>query len=179
MRIAPWFFAIGLALKTSSVAAGTAEAGMTNPVLPATIRRLMDCAELQPDAARLACYDREARELRASLKAGQTVALDQEQMRQIDRQAFGLTLPSLSFLSGRNSTGQNDILTAKVERAQRGPDGKWVVQLQGGGTWRQIDLGDLSPEPRPGLLATVRRAAFGSFMMSVGGHSAIRVHRSE
>ncbi|MDB5423536.1 MAG: hypothetical protein JWQ29_952, partial [Phenylobacterium sp.] len=114
---------------------------------------------------------------RAALAAGRVVAVDQQAVAEVKRQAFGFSLPSLALFSRGPEPPAVDSVTAEVERAWRNPDGRWMVALKGGAVWRQIDSGDPSHRPAAGAQATVRRAFMGSYMMTVGGPVAIRVHR--
>ncbi len=69
-------------------------------------------------------------------------------------------------------------VTLPIQRAVRGSDGKWLVQVDGQ-VWRQIDSEVFSREPREGRSATIRKAMLGSYMMSVDGHPGGRVTREK
>jgi hypothetical protein len=56
--------------------------------------------------------------------------------------------------------------------------GHWVVALQDGAIWSQIDNNTLALRPRPGQRVVVNRGALGSFMMRVNNQPGIRVRRS-
>jgi len=129
------------------------------------------------DAARLACYDDAVAKLQTAEAAGDIVVVDREQATKVRRQAFGFSMPSLSVFDRGVKPEDTDNLVAKIERASRTKDGKWIFDLEGGQTWRQIDSAELSRNPKPGVVATISRAALGSFKLNIGGATSIRVHR--
>lgn len=141
------------------------------------LERLSDCRGLADAAGRLACYDSAAASLEAAAASGAVVVLDRAQVETVRRQAFGFTLPSLASLNGDDKGDGVDAVALKIEGARRGGDGKWVFRLEGGQVWRQIDTNELMRDPKPGGAVTIRRAALGSYKLSLGGASAIRVHR--
>ena len=97
----------------------------------------------------------------------------------VRKQAFGFTLPSLNlFEHGAKPEEINEVVLT-VESARQNPDGKWVLELEGGQIWRQIDTGEFSRDPKPGAKATIKKAMLGSYMMMIGGHSPVRVHRDQ
>jgi hypothetical protein len=145
---------------------------------PPALEQLIACRKLPQDAERLACFDAAARGLEAAEAGGDIVVIDREQARQVRRQAFGFPLPSLA-LFGRGSAPEEDMdsVSLKVESASRSADGKWLLRLEGGQTWRQIDTAVLSRDPRTGGLVTIKRAMMGSYKLTTGSGGAIRVSR--
>jgi hypothetical protein len=165
-----------LTLATSALAAG----GPQPQPQPKAVQAAIDCRKLTDNAARLACYDSAVDALGQQLSEGQVVAVDHAQVQQVRRQAFGFTLPSLTiFDRGGKPEKEMSELVLPVESARRGGDGKWLVRLEGGQVWRQIDTGDFSRDPKPGSQATIKKAMLGSYMMMIGGHSPVRVHRDQ
>jgi hypothetical protein len=164
--------ALGLATATATLAADAAPP-------PAAIQVAMDCRKLSQDAARLACYDKTMEALGQALAQGQVVAVDHGQVQAVRRQAFGFMLPSLNLFDRGANPEQISQVELTVESAQRNADGKWIIELEGGQIWRQIDTGDFSREPRPGAKVVIKKAMLGSYMMMIGGHSPVRVHRDQ
>jgi hypothetical protein len=164
---------IASALATSAVAAGAPQA------TPKAVQTAIDCRKLGDDKARLACYDSAVEALGKQLAEGEVVAVDHAQMQQVRRQAFGFTLPSLSLFDHAGQPDETSEVVLAVEDARRTGDGKWLLRLEGGQVWRQIDTGDFSRDPRPGAKSTIKKAMLGSYMMMVGGHSPVRVHRDQ
>lgn len=145
----------------------------------AAFQALLDCKDKTPDAVRLACYDAAAGGLAGAEKQGDIVVVDREQARAVRRQAFGFAMPSLRLFDRGEKPEEMDRLTAKVDAASIDRNGKWVVRLEGGQVWRQIDSAIVMTQPRSGSTVEIRRAALGSYMLSVDGHPGFRVHRDD
>lgn len=146
---------------------------------PQRVQSVLDCRKLINDTDRLACYDQAVGALGQALSRDEIVAVDHSQLQEVRRQAFGFQLPSLGFLDRGAKPEEVDKVTLKVESARQGGDDKWVLMLEGGQVWRQIDDGQFSRDPKPGSMATISRAVLGSYIMTIGGHSPVRVHRDQ
>jgi hypothetical protein len=146
---------------------------------PKAVQAAVDCRKLSDDKARLACYDSAVDALGRQLAQGEVVAVDRTQVQQVRRQAFGFTLPSLNLFDRSGKAEEMSEVVLAVESARRMGDGKWLLRLEGGQVWRQIDTGDFSRDPKPGAQATIKKAMLGSYMMMIGGHSPVRVHRDQ
>lgn len=162
----------------SALATAALAAGGSDPA-PKAVQATIDCRKLSDDAARLACYDSAVDALGRQLAQGQVVAVDHAQVQQVRRQAFGFAMPSLSLFERGGKPEEMSEVVLAVDSARRGADGKWLVRLEGGQVWRQIDTGDFSRDPKPGAQATIKKAMLGSYMMMIGGHSPVRVHRDQ
>jgi hypothetical protein len=147
------------------------------PVRAPAMQSVLDCRAVADGAQRLACFDKAVDAMAKAEQAGDLVAIDREQRRAVRRQAFGLTLPSLALFDRGEKPEEANHIAATLKGAARNGAGKWVLTLDDGAVWRQIDDGELEPPPRPGQKAVIRRAALGSYMMRIEGQSSIRVHR--
>ena len=156
-------------------AGGATAAGVKAPAAP--VKAVLDCRALKDDAARLACYDAAVAAMGAAESKGDLLTLDQEQRRTVRRQAFGLTFPSFALFDKGERPEEADRLTAKIAGLSRMPRGEWVIRLDDGAVWRQIDDEELHREPKVGSTVVIRRASLGSFMMNIDGQPSIRVHR--
>ncbi len=145
----------------------------------AVLQRLLDCRKVEGEAARLACYDTAAGALDQAEAKGDVVVVDREQARSMRKQSFGFTLPSLAIFDRGEKPEDINRVTLQVTDARRDRNGKWVITVEGGQVWRQIDVGEFTVDPRPGMTASVRKASLGSFLMSIGGKAGVRVHRDE
>lgn len=143
----------------------------------AVLQRLLDCRKVEGEAARLACYDAAAGVLDQAEAKGDVVVVEREQARAVRRQGFGFNLPSLSLFDRGEKPEEIARVALKVTEAHRDRNGRWVVTVEGGQVWRQIDTTDFSADPRPGMTANVRKASLGSYIMSIGGRAGVRVHR--
>jgi len=145
----------------------------------ATFQAVLDCRGLAEDAKRLACYDAAAGRMASAEKTGDIVVIDKAQAREAHRQAFGLTLPTLDFITRGLGHEEIDRLDGVVKNASADGFGKWTIVLADGAVWRQISDEALNRRPRPGSKVTIRKALMGSFMMSIDDQPGIRVHRDE
>lgn len=160
------------AVSSSAVAAKAAKA-----VRAAAVQTVLDCRTVTDPAKRLACFDGAVAAMEDAEAKGDLVTVDREQRREVRRQTFGLSLPALTLFDHGEKGEDADKITTKVTEASKNGAGRWVVQLEGGAVWRQIDDTDLYKTPHPGSVAVVRRAALGSFFMKIDGDSAFRAHR--
>jgi hypothetical protein len=167
----------------SSLALVGAAAAQTPQGQDNALDRVYACAAITQEAERLACYDNAVGRLRQAQTSGDLVAVDRTRVEEIERDAFGFSLPSIPRLFGgreRDSSEPNVAEVAmEVARVSRRPDGSGVFTMTNGQVWTQIDGGN-NRRVREGGAVTVRRAALGSFLMSVeAGGPAIRVRRSQ
>lgn len=162
------------ALFLASAALARPEQG---PRTAGAVSAVVACRAITDPTQRLACFDKTVGAMAQAESSGDLMTVDREQRRAVRRQAFGLNLPSLDIFS-RGEKGEDvDRLEAKVTGARRGPDGKWIIVLEGGAMWRQTDDQELFKEPRPGSTAVVRKGVLGSFFMKIDGDTAFRAHR--
>lgn len=151
------------------------------PRISATLAQVFACMEVASDADRLACYDAAIQRLHDSHARGEFVSVDQEQVAVMEREAFGFSLPSLPRLFPRERTVQDDVreVTTAVAALRIRLDGKAVITMANGQVWEQTDSTN-SEQIRVGRAARIRRAALGSYVLSVEGASAaLRVRRVE
>ena len=162
--------------------AGHAASAPKSPGRAELVKALSDCRAIAEPSARLACFDKAAAALDEAQTKGDVIVVDRQQAREVKRQAFGFNLGaafSIFDLGGAKDREADNSITAVAKSAYQTSGGKWVVALDGGAVWRQIDDEALSREPRAGSQIRIRRATLGSFMMNVDGQPGIRVHRDE
>lgn len=172
---------VGVAAVTSVAILGSALAQTGVADLPAGVKRVLDCRGVQPDPARLACYDAAVAELGKLISTGQVVSVDQEQVSKVRRQAFGFRLPSLDIFpkgSGAAKAPEIDQVSGVVELARQGADGKWIIRLEDGAVWTQIDSEKPVRWPKKGSKVEIRKASMGSYFMNIDGQRALRVERT-
>jgi hypothetical protein len=143
------------------------------------IQKLADCRNAAGDAAQLACYRQAADTLVRAEAAGDIVVVDREGAREVRRQAFGLSLPSLSLFDKGESAEELSTLVGQVRAARQDVTGRWVLQLDGGATWTQVDTTPLRRSPKAGTPVIITKAALGSYKMKVGDQHAVRAKRIE
>jgi hypothetical protein len=168
---------IGLAAAAGLLAVSAAAAGTAASPLPAAVQRLLDCRTLGPDAARLACYDQAVGELGRLLAAGDIVAVERAQVTTVKRQAFGLSLPSLSLFERGDKPAELVEIEGVAVRAWRQLDRHWAVELEDGAVWAQTDDEPINRLPHAGSKVEIKKAALGSFFMKIDGQRALRARR--
>jgi hypothetical protein len=146
---------------------------------PALFEALLRCRALTDDAARLRCFDAAAANLQAAAERRDVVVVDRGQIRESRRRLFGLALPQLPIFGGHDAEEEAQVSTVEgvIASASENGMGQWVIRLQDGAVWAQVDNNRLAFRPRPGQPVLVRRAALGSFMMRVNNQPGIRVRR--
>lgn len=145
----------------------------------AIVQKLVDCRKLTDDAARLACYDQAAAALDQAEAKGDIVVVDREQARKVRRQAFGFALPSITLFEKGETKEDLENVTGVVAAARQDSMGHWIIKLEDGATWAQIDATELFKTPKAGMAVKIRRASLGSFLMIVDNQRAFRARRTE
>jgi hypothetical protein len=165
----------GPPLALALTAALIAPQALAQPATPskAALDKLAACRAQTDPAARLACYDETVPGLLAAEKSGDLIVVDKETVTKVQRESFGFNLPSFSF--GQKKEQAIEQVESTLREARKTPAG-WRFVLEDGARWDQIDTESLPLAPRPGAKVTIRRAAMGSYMLSVNGR-AIRVAR--
>ena len=163
-------------------AAAAVAAALSGQVAPAQERpgalaRLLECRGVADTAARLACYDAAASALDSAERQGDVVVLDRAQVTESRRQMFGFEVPALPRLFGPSSDAEISSIETTLRTASQGRDGGWVFRLEDGSVWSQVDTAHVSLSSRPGQAVRVRKAALGTFLLTVGGSWAVRVRR--
>jgi len=154
---------------------------------PEVLAKVYACAALSDPQARLACFDAEVARLKAAESEGQFAAVDATRARQIQRESFGFSLPSLpqlglpTFRRAGETQGEDDSpesQSMKIARLGRF-DGRASFVMENGQVWVLIDTVE-NRNARAGADVTIRKAALGSFLMSVeAGGRALRVRRAQ
>jgi hypothetical protein len=144
----------------------------------AAFQDVLDCRGLKDGAARLACFDAAAAKMSEAETKGDIVVIDRAQASAAHREAFGLHVPSLDFVTRALKPEEVSRLDGVVRGARQDANGKWTVVLEDGAVWRQIS-GDLARAPKNGSKVSIRQGTLGSFLMNIDGQASIKVHRNE
>lgn len=178
--------------RSPSVLAVVLMASAATPVLargadsPAALQKVFDCRALTDSQARLACFDASVGQLSEARSRGDIAMVDREQVKETKKRLFGFSLPNLN-LFGRKDDGDQrkeakadevEEVTGKVKAVGRTPDGGWVIVLEDGARWEQTGTMTFGRNPKPGSIATIKRAALGSFKMSIDGSPSVKAKRS-
>jgi len=146
------------------------------------------CRAIANDTRRLTCFDDLYPRLPANTSAAETVAVvpapplpakeSPQQSKSRDTEAqFGLSPAQLqAAMRPDKQRVLADGVSASVSGIARGPDYKFVVSLDNGQVWRQIEVDSLA-WPRPGEPVTIRHGVLGSFMLVTAQGAASHVRR--
>ena len=165
-----------------------AAAQTQGPATPGVLDQVYACANITDEAQRLACYDGAVGRLREAQNTGNLVAVDRQQAEQVEREAFGFSLPSLPRLFRRGedsgSDGQTqapaiaevDRVTLEIVRVTENQVGTTRYHMNDGSVWERTGGGN-NRAARAGARVEIRRGAVGSYMMYFDVGAAIRVAR--
>lgn len=150
----------------------------TQPDRAAALKDVAACRSISVETARLACYDEAVARLDSAEQTGDIVVMDRAQVRNANRQLFGFqfTNPFAARLGGTAEPEVEAIETTLIS-ATATVDGKWLFRLADGSEWRQVDSDSVRFLNRAGVQVRIRRAALGSFMMTLDRSRAVRVRR--
>jgi hypothetical protein len=154
---------------------------------PEPLTKVYACAAIAEAQARLACFDAAVAALKSAETQGDFAAVDAARVRQMQRESFGFTLPSLPKLGlpgmrpgpdGVVAAPVPDEQTMRIARLGRF-DGRSSFVMENGQVWVLVESKS-NRNARAGASVTIRRALMGSFLMSVEkGGAALRVRRVE
>lgn len=161
-----------LASATSAGAAASADAHTQ----PAQVRNLLACRSEATEQARLACFEREAEGLADAVARKEVVIIDRNRARQARRSLFGLSVPDFGGLLGDEDEADRQI-QAVIAATSTNANGGLILRLRDGSTWSQIDDVTVVQPPKAGATITIRRAAFGSFIIRIGNQPGFRAKR--
>jgi hypothetical protein len=167
-------FVLALASSVPSVHAQTRASGDR----PESYSAVTRCRTITDKEARLACFDAAVAKLETAIDKRDLVVVDREHIRQTKKTLFGLSLPDLNLFGGAGKDmDEISAIDGVVGGARMDENSAWILQLEGGATWRQIDSRPLALAPRRGSKVVIKKAALGSYMMRVDGQPGIRVRR--
>ncbi len=168
------------------LAAGPASA-QSDPPAPGVIDNLAECLGVTDDAERLACYDAAARSLVDARDTGELVAVERDDVRELERESFGLSLSGvgrlvsqLSPLGGEAEPEEAlDRVQLTIESVSEYAPGKRRFVFQNGQVWDQLAPDRIYlPRDPSGIEVEIRSASLGSFLMRVNGVD-LRVRRTQ
>ena len=129
--------------------------------------RIVSCTNIADATQRLACFDAAALELK---QAGEA--------------AFGTASPKPSALTAPVETAlatkavaEPDRVSLAVSALTEGADGKLRLTMENGQVWRQVDTTRLRNVGQGPWTAEIKKAALGSFMLTLNDGRPVRVER--
>ena len=171
--------AAALLAAAGAVAAKQPKPGQVLPGRPEAFDALVKCRAIAEDAARLRCFDQAAAALQQAAERRDVVIVDRAQVRQARRTLFGIELPRLPFFGGGDDDKADEVtqIDGVIASAFQNGNGRWVVRLEDGGIWAQVDDNPISIWPKAGQKVVIKRAALGSYMMRINGQPGVRAKR--
>lgn len=95
-----------------------------------TVESLLSCRSIEDPQARLTCQDDRLAALSQALDSGRVVLVEREAIRNVERESFGLSLPSIAGLGaffGRGDTDEQVAASAQAETETSAEDGSVTV----------------------------------------------------
>lgn len=140
------------------------------PLLVAVTR----CRAITEPAARLACFDESVAALDTAETRRTIVVVDQQQVRETRRTLFGIALPDTGLFGNGEDLPQ---IEATLASASVDDFGRWSFVLADGARWIQTDDTVIARRPRANDKVLIKRAALGSFRLSVAGLASVKAKR--
>lgn len=102
------------------------------------------------------------------------VVIDRQQVDETRRNLFGVALPDTGLFGSGNDLSQ---IETTLTRASVDDSGRWSFVLANGTRWTQTDDYIIARPPRANDKVLIKRAALGSFRLSVGGQPGVKAKR--
>ncbi len=167
-RVAAIMIAVAAAAAAAPGAAQTTQAN-------ALVDTVVQCKSVTDDQARLRCFDAAADALQRARSSGSVVVVDREDVRRTRRSLFGFSVPKLPFFTGDSSQEEEpQEVMAKIRSVRSLGYGKWLFDLDSAGTWQTTEPSNYAGTPRPGDAVKIRKAALGSYFITVGKRRAVK-----
>lgn len=161
-----------LALSSQSVVAQE----IPPPSANSSLNQMMNCSNVADNGQRLACFDSHAATIKTQLGNGELVPVYKAEIAEARRGLFGIDRIRMpDFLNNENEDISE--ISTTITSASRAPGGAWRFVLADGSQWDQIDTANPYFSSREGTPVRVRRATLGSYLLTVGNSSAMRVSR--
>lgn len=146
---------------------------------PAALADVLSCRAISQADARLACYDQSVASLESAADRKDVMVMDRQDIQKARRSLFGLSIPNLPFMGTRDEQKDDEDreLVTTAQTVTRDREGQWIITLPDGAVWQQTDQHDVFKSPHAGSKITIKRAALGSFFLSVDGQIGFRARR--
>ncbi|GAK34197.1 hypothetical protein JCM17846_30070 [Iodidimonas nitroreducens] len=161
-----------------------------NPERPNSLSgQIQACRQITQDAARLACFDRIALDASRIEMSDRSQTLDRQmpppkddtqsskESNKAERQSDDSQSQEDRFgFAPRPEPGQSDEeRSMTVESAEKTLRGQWIIRMENGQIWQQVDTERLS-RIKGGLKADIEKGVMSNFIMTIDGRS-FRVKR--
>lgn len=144
----------------------------------ATTGALIACRGIAEDSARLACFDRNAAALQSAIAKREVVVLSPDDLRKAERSLFGFSVPKLPFFGGGASEEpEAQEIAGRIAAAQPLGYGRWRIRLESGAVWETRESAPNYVVPKVGASVRIRKAALGSFVLTINNDRSFRARR--
>lgn len=129
------------------------------------------CASIVDNTERLACFDKNVPIIKVKEEKKEIITLDEKGVKEIERDSFGFSLPSLPKLgilkskSEKSKSEKSNTQYFKVKSISNSRKGV-TITMENDHVWRQIN-GDIGKIPKGTLTAKVKRGTVGTFFISL------------
>ena len=142
------------------------------------VAKFNECASIQDDAQRLACFDRVTREVRANAAATTArEAKSKADQAQRERDDFGLNVLQQEQKRPEEAKTKINELNVRVAAARRVGAGYYAIMLEDGAVWQTQELDPYFRPPERGDTVRIRKGMMGGFLLDVGKQASVRVRR--
>ena len=142
------------------------------------VARFHECANIQDDTQRLACFDRVTKEVRANAAAATARDSKSKQDRaQRERDDFGLSVVQQEQKRPEQAETKVKEVTARVAAVRRVGAGYYAIMLEDGAIWQSQELDPYFRPPERGDSIRIRRGMMGGYLLDVGKQASVRVRR--
>lgn len=144
---------------------------------PAQINSLLACRAITDQVQRLACFDRTVADIGTAVSNNDLVVFDREAVKRTKRGLFGFGIPNLGIFGDGDDSVEVKQIEGTVAGLSHNADGGWVVRLEDGSRWSQVDGKPVFFDPSVGDKVVVKRGALAAYFMSVAGRPGFKVKR--
>lgn len=147
---------------------------------PKVFEELVNCRAIADRDERLACYDAKVAAMDEAEKKDEIVLADKAAVKEAKRGLFGFNLPKIRLFGKGDDEGDEDNsrLTTVIQDARQDAKGRWVITLEDGAVWSQIDSEKVRRAPAQGMSIAIRKASMGTYFANIDGQRAIRMRRT-
>lgn len=161
-----------IGIGTTLILLGATSAFAADPAPNPVVGEVMKCRAEADNAKRLACYDAAAGVLAKATTEGSIAVLTREDMRKTRRSLFGFSIPKLPLFGGDSGEDTPDEIETTVRSFHVSRDGNLSLVMDDGAVWRTTE--PARRMPKPGSKAKIKKAALGSFFISIDGGRGLR-----
>lgn len=146
---------------------------------PNMMNDLFLCLEIADADDRLACFDREAENLKRTQERQGLVVVDRVRVAASQRDFFGFNGPPVPVGRGAEEKGELNEVATTIASFTLDRSGKVRFSTKEGSVWLQTDDVPILGRVEQGDPVTIERAALGSYKAKVGDRRAFRVERTK